>query len=199
MPFLKQQIEIVNAELRRLPLADERFSAGRYEAIAHDCSRTERDEKVSYFPAVMNENYEAQEVTVDDTWPIIIYHKIRSKAYGITPGAGTGDRNTGVTEQVSVKMVVYAKWSKVKMTIEQLEALITTNFPDNINPAIYRPLKLDSLSVVLRGTNFNSAQVWQEEYRGTELRLAPEDIYFSLNYDLISTYRKGCFKICDCE
>lgn len=199
MPFLKQQIEIVNGLLRKTALADKRFADGKYEAIAHDVSRTDREGKIDYFPAVMDENYQAQEVTVNDLYPVMIYHKIRSKAYGITPGAGVGDRNTGVTEQVNVKMVVYGKWSKIKLTQEQLEALITTNFPDNVSNDLYRPLKLDSLNIVLRGTNFNSAQVWQEEYRGTDLKLAPEDIYFSLTYDLISTYRKGCFKICDCE
>lgn len=197
MPFLKQQIEIVNNQLTRLALADKRFSAGRYEAIAVDCSRTETDGSISYFPGVMSENYEAQEITANDTYPIIIYHKELSPSYTLND-AQFGDRQKLVVETVSMKMVVYAKYSAVKMTREQLEALITTNFPDQLPSSTYRPLKFDNLTVILQRSNMNSAAVWNEEYKGTPLRLAPEDIYFSIYYQIQSNYRKGCFSICDC-
>jgi hypothetical protein len=199
MPFLKEQIQIVNDALRATALADKRFEAGRFETLAVDVNRKDSEGKIEGFPAIMSENYEAQEITVNDTYPIIIYHKALQKTYQKQGAGEFGDRDKGVVERVLMKMVVYAKWSAVKMRQEQLEALITTNFPDNFLPAVYQPLKLNSMSADMKGSNLNSAAVWNEEYRNIPLALAPEDIYFSINYELSSAWRKGCFKICDCE
>lgn len=197
MPFLKQQVEIVNTLLRQTALAEKRFNAGRFEALAVDVVRREND-KIDGFPAIMSENYEAQEITVNDTYPIIIYHKALNKQYKPN-NFQAGNRDRFVVETVNIKMVVYAKYASVTMRQEQLEALITTNFPDQIPATYFAPLSLDNMTVVLQGSNLNSAAVWNEEYKNTELALAPEDIYFSINYQLQSNFRKGCFKICDCN
>jgi len=199
MPFLKQQIEIVNSLLLQTAFADERFATARIEAIAVDCSRTESDNSISYFPAIMSENNEAQDITVDDTYGLIVYHKVLSSAYAPDTKNQFGDRNKYQKQVTRIKMVVYAKFDKVKLKKEQLEALIAVNFPDQIPDVLFKqPLKLDDMGVVLKSSNMISAQVWQEEYKGTPLRLAPEDIYFSMIYDLETSYRKGCFTICDC-
>jgi hypothetical protein len=114
MPFLKQQVEIVNTLLRQDALADKRFEAGMYNAIAINVSRT--DSTCSQIcPGVMSENYEAQPTAlVDDRYPIVIYHKILNKKYGLN-ASQFGQRNKQVNETVLVKMVVYAKYSAIKM------------------------------------------------------------------------------------
>jgi hypothetical protein len=203
MPFLSEQIEIINSSLQSLALSDARFSSGRFEAIAVDVSRKDADTgAITTFPAVMDKNYEAQEITVDDTYPIIIYHKILSKEYAFDKApAGPnqyGDGNRYITETASVKMVVYGKYAALKLTREQLEALITSNFPDSIAPVSIQPLKLDNMVVTLKGSDLNSARVWQEEYKGIPLFLAPEDILFSIMYSIDTRFRKGCINICDC-
>ena len=204
MPFLNQQIEIINSVLKSVSLADARFATGRFEAIAVDVSRKDADTgAITTFPAVMDKNYEAQEITVDDAYPIIIYHKILSKAYVFdknpTGPNQYGDGNRYVNETTQVKMVVYGKYATLKLTREQLEALITSNFPDNISPVSIQPLKLDNMVVTLKGSDLNSARVWQEEYKGIPLYLAPEDILFSINYSIDTRFRKGCINICDCS
>ena len=203
MPFLNQQIQIINNALTGAALSDARFQAGRFEAIAVDVSRKDANTgSIQTFPAVMDKNYEAQEITVDDTYPIIIYHKILSKAYAFdknpTGPNQYGDSNRYVNETTSVKMVVYGKYAPLKLTREQLEALITSNFPDSIAPVTIQPLKLDNMVVTLKGSDLNSARVWQEEYKGIPLYLAPEDILFSVMYSIDTRFRKGCINICDC-
>jgi hypothetical protein len=204
MPFLTQQIEIINQALLNLALNDARFKSGRFETIAYDVSRKDADTgAITTFPAVMDANYEAQEITVDDTYPIIIYHKILSKAYAFdkapTGPNQYGDGNRYVNETTSVKMVVYGKYASLKLTREQLEALITSNFPDSIAPVTIQPIKLDNMVVTLKGSDLNSARVWQEEYKGIPLYLAPEDMLFSINYSIDTRFRKGCINICDCS
>lgn len=198
MPFLKQQVQIVNDWLRATALADARFASGKFETLAYDVNRTDSEGKIEGFPATMNENYEAQIISVDDTYPIIIYHKSLKPNYEFNDSQ-FGDRQKLIVETVNMKMVVYGKYSALKLRQEQLEALITTNFPDQIPDRIFRPLKFDDMGVMLQSSNINSAAVWNEEYRNIPIALAPEDIYFSINYQLQTNYRKGCFKICDCE
>ena len=198
MPFLKQQVQIINKLIRATSLSDKRFQSGRYESLAVDVS--EKDgEKVKTFPAIMNSNYEAVPVSVDDTFPIIIYHKIVSKTNVPVPDSGYGDGNKGRKERADMRMVVYGKYAKLQMTQEELEALITMNFPDQIAKAEISGLKLDAMLVQWNSSNMNGLQVFNQEYRGIEPFLAPEDIFFSISYSIECRYRKGCFTITDCE
>jgi hypothetical protein len=202
MPFLNQQTLVVNQELLKSSLNDSRFKSGRFEGIANEVIREGKT-----FPCIMSrENYEAQDITVDDTYPIIIYHKILAKRYDLNNIAGQksefGDRNKYVKETVLVKMVVYGKYSALKVSKEELEAIITTNFPDNMDAAnneTLNSLGLDNVTYSMQSTNFLSKSVWSEEYAGNEFRLAPEDIFFAITYQIQSTWRKGCFQLCNCD
>lgn len=198
MPFLEKQIELLNKQLKATALADGRFTAGRIETIAVDCYRRNDDDKQEKFPGIIGKNFEAQEITVDDTYPVVIYHKVLQKGYQVIKDGSVGNQQGYVKETSVVKMVVYSNTKKISMKREELEALITANFPDNFPGSLIAPLKLDMVMAVLQNTNFNTSGLWQEEYT-IPLKLAPEDIYFSITYQLQSQWRKGCFKICDCS
>lgn len=201
MPFLNQLCIVVNQELLKSALKEQRFQGGRFEGLANESTSEGKTR-----PVIMNRDYEAQEISVDDTFPIQIYHKILAKRYELNNIAGQrsefGDRNKYVKETVLAKMVIYGKYSKLKVTKEELEAIITTNFPDNMdaaNNALLTALNLDNVTYAMQATNFISKSVWAEEFSGHEYRLAPEDIFFSITYQIQSTWRKGCFQLCNCE
>ncbi len=200
MPFLKEQVQIINAELRASCLADKRFQSGRYEALVVDVTRKEEGVSNKTYPCVMSASYEAQPISVDDTYPIIIYHKVLSKnAINVQQVKNYGDGESVRGELLEMKMVVYGKYSALNMTAEQLEALITMNFPSAISYQKISGMKLDLMFAKWISSNLNSAQVFGEEYKGFELFLSPEDILFSVRYSIESRYRKGCFTICDCD
>jgi hypothetical protein len=197
MPFLNEQILMVNDCLLRKALADARFKVGRYEGIAVDVSRRNDAGAIETFPAIMDRDYEAQPVSVDDSYPLIIYHKVNNKTYAIDKKQ-FGDRFTYMVETSQVKMLVYGKYAKLKLSREQLEALITSNFPDNISAATLAPYKLDNMAITLKGSNLNTTAVFNEEYKGIPLFLSAEDILFSISYTIDTKYRKECISICDC-
>lgn len=200
MPFLDQQVKIVNDYLRKTALADARFESGRFEGIANEINRRENDKIVTFPGLIVYGNNDALEITPDDTYPIIIYHKVISKLYKTLNASNEfGDGYKNISETVQLRMIVYAKWDAVKITQEQLEALITTNFPDTLLGAAARALKLQTITATLKSSNFRSQQLWNEEYKNIETRLAPEDIFFAINYDIDSMFRKGCYSICDCN
>ncbi len=205
MPFLAEQVTVVNQELLKGALADARFQSGRFEALANEVIREDSAGKMVTFPCVMSKDYEAQEITVDDTYPIIIYHKLLAQKFDLNNLGGKnefGDRNKWVVETCVLKMVVYGKFSALKVTREQLAAIITTNFPDNMDAAkntLLNSLKLDNVTYAMQSTNFLAKSIWNEEYNGNDFRLAPEDIFFTIIYTIQSTWRKGCFQLCNCN
>lgn len=194
MPYLKQQIELVVNEIRATALSDSRFQSGRFEAIANDVSRTTESESIEVFPAVINEHFEAVPVVVDDTYPIIIYNKILRKQHFKPAKDYVGYKGV----RTLVKMVVYGKRSALKITQEQLAAIIEMNFPEVIKHSKFAHLKLSSINVTLIDTNLNSAQVFSEEYKGFQFLLSDNDLYFSINYQIETAFQKGCINICDC-
>lgn len=194
MPFLKEQIEIVVNEIRAAALSDSRFQSGRFEAIATDVSRTTEGEAIEVFPAVINEHFEAVPVVVDDTYPIIIYNRIMRKQHFKPNKDYPGYKGV----RTLVKMVVYGKRSALNLTQEQLAAIIEINFPEEINRSKFSHLKIQSINVTTIDTNLNSMQVFNEEYKGFPFFFSDNDLYFSINYQIETTFRKGCLNICDC-
>ena len=144
----------------------------------------------------MDDNYLPVDISIDDTYPIVVYHRVLTSSYTLLTGAQFGSGNPTVRQLNTVKMVVYGKYGALKLTREALEALIVTNFPDNINPP---PFQLSQMLVQFTGSNYNSRQLWNEEYQGVDFRLSADDIFFSINYTMQSIFKKGCFKICDCD
>lgn len=200
MPFLKQQIQIINDALKAGELQDKRFQGGLFADIATDCHRKTEEGRIETFPAYMDINFEAREIVPNDTYPIMIYHKILNKTALAVPASNYGSNQNNRAERVEVKMVIVGKYSQLKLTPEQLDGLIVSSLPDSITPAklAYYGANLDRMSVTYQSTNFNSLQVFNEEFRGFDFFLAPENILFSIRYQIESGYRKDCFTICDC-
>ena len=84
----------------------------------------------------------------------------------------------------------------------ELEAIITSNFPDNMdnqNNALLNSLKIDNVTYAMQSTNFLSQSVWNEEYKNVDFSIDTEDLYFAITYQIQSTWRKGCFQLCNCD
>lgn len=203
MPFLNELCLVVNQELRKGALSEQRFQSGRYEGVSNEVTRGNQ-----VFPCIINNNRESNtiECSPDDTYPIVIYHKVLAKRYELNNIAGQrsefGDRNKYVKETALVKMVVYGKWSALNLKKEELEAIITSNFPDNMdnqNNALLNSLKIDNVTYAMQSTNFLSQSVWNEEYKNVDFSIDTEDLYFAITYQIQSTWRKGCFQLCNCD
>ena len=197
MPFQSAIIDIINAQLRTNVLCDARFANGSIRGVAYD--GTEVDSTgTRVFPVLYDLSGDGVKVTPDDNYPIQIYHKVLNKTYQIKPSS-VGSRSNVVSEKTDVKMVVAGWTNRLSLTQEDLEALITSNFPDQIAPALYTPLRLQNLVVTLQSSVLDRAQVYAGEYRGVPYQVRPEQILFSIRYQIESTYKKGCFMITDCQ
>lgn len=184
MPFLREIITKVNEHLASKALNDKRFLNTRYEPIA---KLVVRDNQT--FPASVTSNNTLKDVTLDNSLPCIIYHRILSNSYAKSK---TNDRNMAC--RTEVKMVVYG--NKINLSDYELEAAITMNFPSQIDKGA---LKVDAIQVTLIGSDLDSQKVFNEEYKGIESRISEEDILFSIRYTIDAQFVSGCYSICACE
>lgn len=197
MPFLKEQVNIINTHLRTRSLKDNRFQGGRFISLARLAIRQGTDKQITQ-PVEMNNNYEAAWVGIDDTYPLIVYHRKLGSAYTTIKQAQFGRGNSTVQETSDMLMIVYGKWEKIKITSEQLEAQIVASFPDNINPVEFAGLGLSLMQVNLSTSSSDSEVVFANEYRNVDFKLAPEDILISVRYNIVTQFNKNCYDFC-CE
>lgn len=199
MPYSNEIITLVNNTIRDSSLTDKRFSGAKLEGIACQVSRQAEGETVETLPAIISDNQVERYVGVDDSFPLQLYHRILGNSYG---GAEKkqqyGDDISLKTCATEVVMVVFAKRSAMKMPGEQLEMLIASGFPDIFTrEQIATMAAMAAVKVTLRSSDMDSFRVWGNEYKNIAFPLGPEDILFSMNYRIDSSYQKGCFKICD--
>lgn len=198
MPFLKQQIELINAALTTAIFADKRFAGSQINGLAALANYKDGD-VVKTSPFVMDRNNEPQQVGLDDSFPCIVYHRLLGLNY--TQVNNTSQFGRGVNKQVQVAdmlLVAYGRFAPLRITSEQFEALIAAGFPDEVASALLAPYKLDRMLVTLQGSNMLSQQVYAGEYGGLPVYISAEDILFSVRYRIETDFRKNCFSICDC-
>lgn len=201
MPYLNELIGLVNDKIKSSSLTDKRFSGAKIAGIAYQVVRQETEDVLEVWPAIVELNKVEQYIGVDDAFPLTIYHRILNNAYA--DDAKTGQFGDGFTAQVCTTdavMIVSGKRNPLKLTSEQLEALIVAGFPDQFINGSIDGLQLFSAKVVLRSSDMDSMRVFSNEYKNVQYFLSAEDIFFSMNYSIVSRYKKSCFNICEpCE
>lgn len=200
MPYLNELVILINEAIRTSSLTDKRFSSAKLEGIAVQVLRNGPNDAQEVFPAIVKLNEVERYIGVDDTYPLTIYHRILGNTY--SEDAKQGQFGDGFTAQMcstDALMVVFAKRSAIRMTAEQLEALLVAGFPDQFVQGQMDGLQIFSARATLTASTMDVFTVFSTEYRGTKFFLGPEDILFAMRYKIESRYRKSCFKICDFE
>lgn len=198
MPFLKEQIDIINEALRKAIFVDKRFAGMQLHGLANLVTYKE-GEAIKTAPVVMDKNYEPQFIGLDDTYPAIIYHRAQSLSYNSnTNNAQFGRGVNKVVQVADMMLVIYGRFARLKITAEQFEALIVSGFPDEVASEELVPYKLDNMLITLQSSNMLGPQVYAGEYGGPPVVISAEDILFAVRYRIETAFRKNCFSICDC-
>lgn len=147
------------------------------------------------FPTVYDNDGHGKDVTVDDTYPFIVYHRLLNKAYSYPQIKSFGNPKEYIQETAEYVCVVYAKRTYLKMTAEQVEALVKVSIPATLTNIQLQQLQLKSAviqhnsSILDTQTNFNS------EYRGVESRLGSEEVFITLRYTIETVFKKYCLNL----
>lgn len=131
-------------------------------------------------------------VGIDDTHPVIIYHRLLSVSTRIPQKTGYGREAGYVSNTYSIAMVVFLQHERAKLYPDQLLLFIQSNMPDRMKAEPY-----NDIVITFTGASLDSQTNWTQEYRsGTDYRLKSDQFLFKINYNIETTFLKGCFKEC---
>lgn len=131
-------------------------------------------------------------VGIDDIYPVRIYHRILSMSSKIDTKGGYGNAVGDVVNTYSITMVVFLQHERAGRYPDELILLIQANMPDRLKIVPYKDIK-----VTFTGAQLDSQSTWVQEYRtGADYRLKSDQFLFKINYNIETTFSKGCFKEC---
>lgn len=193
MPFLKQIVGSINAELKASTLSDKRFDKGVFLGIAKLLSRNESEASVT-IPAIVHDDGKCDDVVIDDSKPFRIYHRVLDLAY--TKGDSFGDEQL-IAESASMVAIIYGDRRILKIETEQLVAAVQAGFLTQLTDADKTSYGIKTCSIEIGNINLNPQQVYSGEYSGdVDFALRPNSILVSVPYTIVSEYDKQCIDIC---
>ena len=183
---LLQQIALINTLLSQNTFTDTVFAQAQLYGIATDAPRGDTEQQPAYYPVVTALNGEGADVTINDSIPLQLYHRVLSKTYAIKKTA-VGDRQNTWVEKTEVKMVVAGNTVLLSQSAFDLEALIAKTFP-TITASQAHALGLLRIQLLLQRTVFDTMQVFREEYKGITPFLTAAQILFAMYYTMEAEY-----------
>lgn len=190
MLFLNDKAKILNTILKA-SFTDKRFAGSLWvDHIVKTAVIDTEDDRTKSAPVYYKDG-EYKYVGIDDTFPVIVYHK------HIQSGFSDTDVNER-TETNRMQMVVFGRLDFLRLTNEVLGSLFVAAFPSEIRKSAYNYLGVSSLQPALSNANSDTAAIIAREYPGFDYQLGPEHGMLLFDYTLESNYNRNCFKACDC-
>lgn len=137
---------------------------------------------------VLGEKY----VGIDDVFPVRIYHRLNSMTSSVRQGTGYGRAAGDHVNVYQLSLVVFLDRPKAKVYPDEFLLISQANFPERITLPPYKSIVTTFTSAV-----FDSQLVYRQEYVASETyRLKTDQYFFKINYQIETTFSKGCFKTC---
>ena len=186
-------VTIINDSLKTVTLVDARFKQPSLKGIAVLIPK----DVTGNIPCICNNNGEGEYVGFDDIHSIRLYHKNNGSKTSFEVKDQSGPIDKYFTTKYDMSLMVMAKRTVVQMSAEQLDVLISTGIlsPTKIKREDF---KLKSCSVKPVATNYNTALILGQEYKGQNISFEPNMILFEIKYTIECTYNKDCIKTICC-
>jgi hypothetical protein len=190
MPNLRSIVNLVNSGIQGA-LNGMPFQTAKYYDIAYDRENTEKAGWIQ--PMVVLKTGEGIYVGPDDTFPLVVYHKITSPAYSMAK-ADFGDSGTFISSVYKMKLVCFGDTQKLGFFQEDIADVVAYNIPKEFSNTVLTPLEITDCVIDLGSVNLEQREVFDEEFKNIEMILKPNQFIFSFSYTVNMTYK--CFSIC---
>lgn len=168
----------------------------------------ERDKDL-IIPAEILQSGELRYVGIDDTYPVIMYHRSygstisQDKAsifnVGFTDTIGNHG-NKGIqdlVEKSEMSLFVFAQWKKVRMSISEFKDFIVGVIPGEIDKVSCSNIGIKSAFMILSSSNFNTIEIYSKEYKNNK-KLNPDFFLMEIKYSIECRFNKSCVKTSNC-
>lgn len=181
-----QIIGYINSELLGA-MSDAHFAGSKAYGI------TEIQERVKEkLPAETTKQGELIYVGIDDTHPVIFYH--RSYGSQILPDKQNSFGNGhDLIETSNMGLIVFAQRHKIKMNANNFKDYLVDAMPINISKANAQILKIKSAFIRATGSDFNSLPLYKREYQVSK-KLDPRFFLLEIKYSIECRFNKMCPK-----
>jgi PKD repeat protein len=150
------------------------------------------------FPTVYDNHGNGKDVTVDDNYPFIVYHRLLSKSYQYPQVKSFGNPKEYVQETSEITTLVYAKRQYLKINAEQVESIVKLSVPATLNTVQLSDLDLKSCNILHSSSVLDTQTNFSNEYRGFDTFLSSDEIFISLRFTIETVYKKDCLdKFCE--
>lgn len=123
-------------------------------------------------------------VSIDDSYPMQIYH--RTNSITIVNKDGFGDKLNTINTFV-MSLYCFNNQRLTKLRADEI-VMILQSVLSNIN--------INSVRILPISANLTSQVIYASEYRGNNNRLSEYYNLFQLNYNIEITFKSGCFDLC---
>lgn len=192
MPYIKEIVDHINAAFRT-GLTSKPFQKGKFEGIA-ELLLIVSDDGNKTVPCIVDNHGNSDEVSIDDTYPFRLYHRINTIT---NEDDGQMGDDIQMKESANMIMIVFGDRRAFNFRPEQLSSMINTYMPLTLTVAQTTSLNLHTVAIQVSTTNLDSVQVFNQEYTGeVRYNLAPQYFLMSIPYVITTTYNKSCFEPC---
>ena len=185
--MIKEVTAQINEALKTL---FDKYPGKKIYGITQPMERTQGTE-TEIIPCEIDSNGEGTYVGIDDTAPLIVYHKLGNAVASTPPPvrSGYGDGEYSVNT-FSGAMIVYFDRKVVTLMPDELFFYIQGALPTQIKLSPFKNIRILFQNVIL-----NSQAVYQSEYQNGQT-LDPGKSMIAINYQIESTFSKDCFATC---
>jgi hypothetical protein len=196
MPFLDKIVESINTNWNDtiIPVitTEGKFkSFGFSEQIIEPIIENNEAVKEKKYPGFINNDGEVLMIEIDDNYHIILYHKIENISNGFTK-YGFGDAIGDMQETVNASFIVFAFRDKIQKPGYQLENHLKDAMLSDMNLKLNDDSTFQKSFIKVGNSSFDKISLLGREFSEVEINY-PNLIVFETKYQIVSTYKKGCF------
>lgn len=164
-----------------------KYPGVKFYGMTQSLKKQDEEGNISVYPAVVDDEGEGDWVGVDDTAPMIIYHK--NLNVSLKTVLGYGEENNPVSLYGN-QMIVFFDRSKINIPADEIHLFVMARTSERFKMRDFK-----SVRIIFQSVNLNSQLIYQAEYQTSE-PLAPQFAMVAINYQVESIFIKNCFPVC---
>lgn len=186
----------INTDLQAGQFSSKRFQKGRFSGIAELIVKPDGEQR-QLIPSLIDNDGTTTILSIDDKYPFQLYHRhIGSTVEPVDESEQFGDLVLR-QETAQMIMVVTGDRKELDLTKEKLITGIMLGMPLEFGQAFLAANSLDNASIIPGAQNLNREAAWTAEYNTELVKLKPESIFFTFEYEIQTRANVNCVVICD--
>lgn len=191
MPKIAEIVAIINTNLKTNQFDSKRFQKGQYNALA-ELVKTETGET---WPCTIDNSGDETRVGLDDTYPLIAYHRVISIESEHDEEQDFGDLRL-IKETANMRWVFWGDRSRLSNTQEQIISGVEAGLTLELTNAQLTSHTLYACEIIPGQIITDKEEVFQQEYGTDEVKLKTGHFMFAFNYQIVTEVYKSCYTAC---